>query len=352
MSYSNRTAFVLNANARSVTDQVVAKLVKLIPAGDLFYSKSMEDSENHYQTILERGYGFVFNGGGDGTVVNAINTLHRISRKCRNTQLPKVGILKLGTGNAMAQLVDAKRAYADVSHIVQGGTIFQKPISLVECDDGTLTPFAGIGYDGEILNDYVHVKEKHGFTSISAYLWAAFTRTLPRHIFSRSSAPVIRIKTLQTAYQMIEVDGQDCEVEIPANTLLYEGPADVATVGSIPWFGFGFTAFPFAFRKAGFINLRICNMGLRTVVTNLYPALWKGTFRHAKLNDFLVQEVLIESDSPLPYQIGGDASGYRNRLRFKAGKQQVQFAELPKERLPSLERLILGLLPAFSGASN
>lgn len=351
MTYASKTAFVLNANAKSVTDRVVAKLVKLVPSGDLFYSKTMKDSENHYQTILDRGYGFVFNGGGDGTVVNAINTLHRISQKCKITQLPRVGILKLGTGNAMAQLVNAEKAYSDVEHIVQGGVIQQKPIELVECDDGTLTPFAGIGYDGEILNDYVHVKNTQGFTSVAAYVWAGFSRTLPRHLFAKS-VPTIRIKTYQTAYQMISIDGEDCEVEIPPNTLIYEGPADIASVGSIPWFGFGFTMFPFAHRKEGFLNLRISNMSLWSAVLNLYPAIWKGTYRTPKLLDFLVQDIVIESDSAMPYQIGGDASGHRNRLRFKTGKQRVQIAELPKERLRSSQRPILGLLPAFSGASN
>jgi diacylglycerol kinase family enzyme len=350
MSYAQRSAFILNANAKSVTDRVVAKLVKLIPAGDLFYSKSMQDSENYYQTILERGYGSVFSGGGDGTVVNAINTLNRISKRHRDIQLPKIGVLKLGTGNAMAQVVNAQKAFGDVSHIVRGGAIEQKHLQLVECDDGTLTPFAGIGYDGEILNDYVYIKEHQGLSSISAYLWAGLSRTLPRNLTKK--APIIRIKTYDTAYQMINIDGEDQEIEIPANTLIYEGPADLASVGSIPWYGFGFTMFPHAYRKEGFLNLRISTMGFATILTNLYPAIWKGTFRHAKLNDFLVQDIVVESETALPYQIGGDASGHRNKLRFKTAKQRVQIAELSKERLPSTAHPIFGLLPAFSGASN
>lgn len=345
MSYAHKSAFILNANAKSVTDRVVAKLVKLIPSGDLFYSKSMQDSENYCQTILDRGYGFVFSGGGDGTAVNAINTLNRIGKRCKDTQLPKIGILKLGTGNAMAQVVSARKPFWDVNHIVQGGDIGQKPLQMVECEDGTLTPFAGIGYDGEILNDYVHVKEHQGLTSISAYLWAALSRTLPRHI--NSKAPIIRIHSYQTAYQMISIDGEDKEIEIPANSLLYEGPADIASVGSIPWYGFGLKMFPFANQREGFLNLRISTMAIGTLIANLYPALWKGTYRHAKLNDFLVQDIVVESKEPLPYQIGGDASGYRNRLRFKVAKQRVQIAELAKERLPARAHPIFGLLPAF-----
>lgn len=350
MSYAQKSAFILNANAKSVTDRVVEKLAELIPSGDLFYSKSLMDSENYYQTILNRGYGFVFSGGGDGTAVNAINTLSRIGKRHRNVQLPKIGILKLGTGNAMAQVVSAQKAFWDVNHVVQGGMIEQKTLQLVECDDGTLTPFAGVGYDGEILNDYVYVKENQGVSSIWAYLWASLSRTVPRHLTGK--APIIRIHSYSTAYQMISIEGEDQEIEIPPGTLLYEGPADIASVGSIPWYGFGFTMFPFANRKEGFLNLRISTMGLATVFRHLYPGIWKGTYRHPKLNDFLVQDITIESRENLPYQIGGDASGYRNKLRFKVAKQGVQMAELSKERLFSPPHPIFGLLPAFSGASH
>ncbi len=345
MSYAERSAFVLNANAKSVSDRVVAKLVKLIPAGDLFYSKSMQDSENYYRTILDRGYGFVFSGGGDGTAVNAINTLHRIAQKERATSLPRIGILKLGTGNAMAQVVKARKAFSDVHHIVQGGAIDQKPIQLVECDDGTLTPFAGMGYDGEILNDYVEVKEKYGFKSIPAYLFAGFFRTLPRKLTGKD--PVIKVYTNQIAYQIVHEDGVDREIEIPANTLLYEGPSAIASVGSIPWFGFGFTMFPFAYHREGFLNLRISTMRIGSMIANLYPSIWKGTYRNPKLQDFLVQDIRVESEQPLPYQIGGDASGYRRNLRFKTAKHRVQVAELAPERIEPQTRPILGLLPAI-----
>ena len=37
---------------------------------------------------------------------------------------------------------------------------------MVECDDGTLTPFAGMGYDGEILNDYFELKKAAEGTAI------------------------------------------------------------------------------------------------------------------------------------------------------------------------------------------
>ena len=349
MSYAYKSAFILNANAKSVTDRVVAKLVKLVPSGDLFYSKSLQDSENYCKTILERGYGFVFSGGGDGTAVNAINTLLKVSKYGRETRLPSIGILKLGTGNAMAQVVQAKKPFWDVSHIVQGGDISPKELQLVECDNGILSPFAGIGYDGELLNDYVYVKSTQGLSSMTAYIWAALSRTFPRHIYGQS--PIIRIKTNAKAYQMLQNEaGEDHELEIPAGTLLYEGPADIASVGSIPWYGFGLTMFPFAMRKDGFLNLRISTMGIGTIITHIYPGLWKGTYRHPKLRDFLVQDIVIESNEALPYQIGGDASGYRKRLQFKVAKKPIQVAELAKERLPMTPRPILGLLPAFSGA--
>jgi diacylglycerol kinase family enzyme len=348
--YAGRTAFVVNANAKSVTDKTVNRLVDMVPAGDLFYSRSMKDSETYYRTILRRGYSRVFSGGGDGTVVNAINTMREIAKQERIERLPAVGILKLGTGNALGSVVGAKAPWLDVNHVVKGGKTSALPMTMVECDDGTLSPFAGIGYDGEILNDYHDLKEVHKdrptaklMSSVFGYIWAGITRTALRQINKPKNW--IRVISSSDAYKMVHQDGADVEVMVPAGTVLYEGPSTLASVGSIRYFGYGFTMFPFADRRAGYLSLRICAAGVLPIVTNLYPGVWKGTYRHPQLHDFLVRDVVIESQNDMPYQVGGDASGYRRRLSFKAAPNAVEMVELAKERLP-LPKGIMGLLPS------
>jgi diacylglycerol kinase family enzyme len=348
--YTDKSAFILNANAKSVTDRVVSRLVDLIPAGDLFYSRSLQESENFYRTILTRGYARVFSGGGDGTLVNAINTIRRLSKNEPSNPIPAIGVLKLGTGNAMASIVGAQSPWIDVNHVVKGGMITTRPMNLVECDNGELAPFAGIGYDGEILNDYFALKEKHRgkpterlMHSVFGYLWVGMTRTIPRNLNHPQSW--IRAISQFDACKIICSQGKDQEHFIPAGSILYEGPSCLVSVGSIPYFGYNFKMFPFAGKKQGHIQLRICSSGLTPMITHLYPGLWKGTYRHPKLHDFLVKDVQIECNKEMPYQIGGDAAGLRHSLSFKATESIVKVVELSKQRLVA-PRGMLGLLPA------
>lgn len=321
-----QNAFLLNINAKNVTRQTIEKLKKLIPVNDLFYSKSLDDSENIYNTITSKGYQTIFNGGGDGTIVNAINILHKISKRERKKQLPKIGILKLGTGNAMAKIANAKHVLLDIHNIINGQNTEEYSIKLIECDNEKLAPFAGIGYDSEILNDYIIVKNRYKLKSIPAYFCAAFFRTLPKQIFG--SNPIVRIYTNSTAYKIFHKNGHDQQVKIPYNTLLYEGPSSLISIGSMPWYGFGLEMFPFAYHKEDFLNLRINNMRISTIVTNLYPQIWNGTHRHPKLQDFLVKDITINCSKPVPYQIGGDFLGYREKLRFKIAEHCVKMVKI------------------------
>ena len=91
---AERSAFLLNANAKNVTDRVLKDMVGVIPAGDLFYARSMEDSEAFLRTIVKRGYKEVFTGGGDGTLVTTMNMLQKIMAEENAAQKPAMGVLK------------------------------------------------------------------------------------------------------------------------------------------------------------------------------------------------------------------------------------------------------------------
>lgn len=353
--FSNKTAFVLNANAKNVSDKVVERLIQQVPAGDLFYSRSFEESKKFYRTILRRGYGQVFCGGGDGTVMNAINLMREIAKEEGIFSLPKVGVLKLGTGNALASVLGSKSPYQDADYLVKGGQFGTRSMQLIECDDGSLTPFAGIGYDGEVLNDYRALKKRFSgpfmtkiIHSLLGYLIAGFMFTVPRQFRRKKSQ--IRVVTKEVAYKMTRRNGHDVPVKVPAGTLLYEGPAPIASVGAIPCFGYGMTVFPFSAKKAGFVQLRISACSLWTLVIHFYPAIWKGTFRHPQMHDFLIQDVTIESEQEMPYQVGGDACGYRHALSFKVAKEHIKMVELPQKRTgrQKVRSWLLSLRPVFA----
>ena len=76
------------------------------------------------------------------------------------------------------------------------------------------------------------------------------------------------------------------------------------SIGTIPYYGFGFTMFPFAGRKPGYAQLRVGAPSLAKLLTRLYPAVWRGKFRDDKLTrDF---RELVESHNG---QIIGNPEG-------------------------------------------
>ena len=96
-----RIAVVVNGNAKSVTQEVISTLDQILLGGDLFVSRSLDDARHIARTIVSRGYGTVLTGGGDGTFTVMVTEVVREGRK-QNRPPPRFGLLKLGTGNALA----------------------------------------------------------------------------------------------------------------------------------------------------------------------------------------------------------------------------------------------------------
>jgi diacylglycerol kinase family enzyme len=338
--FAHRAAFLLNRNARAVSDRLVERLASVVPAGDLFLSRTLDDATVFARAIARRGYGQVFLGGGDGTLVTTMNLL-RAHTAAEGLPMPSVGVLKLGTGNAMALALGALDPLTDTHHILQKGPAQQRAVDFVETDDGTLTPFAGMGYDGRVLNDYVWLKERaHGSPvtralaeSVGGYLGAMLFRSVPQEL-GRPAAN-LRITSKHDAFFMRPTDHGDVEERIPAGTPLFQGSAATVCIGSIPYFGFGFTMFPFAMKKAGHVQLRVVGASIPSILANLYPKVWKGTWRHPRLLDFHVRDVQVESDHPLPYQVGGDARGHQTRLHFRVAEQPVDMTILGERVVPA-----------------
>jgi diacylglycerol kinase family enzyme len=337
--FQHRAAFLLNANARAVSDRLVEELAEIIPAGDLFLSRTLEDAEVFVRTIARRGYGQLFLGGGDGTLVTTLRLLQQACEK-EGLTLPAVGVLKLGTGNAMARCMGAQAAVVDASHVVQKGPMKTRPMQLIENEDGIAAPFAGMGYDGAVLNDYVWLKKKvkgsplgrRVVETVWGYLGAMLCKTVPSMV--KAELPTIRVTSKSDAIKMVPTKNGDVEQVIPAGEVLFEGKAPFCSVGAIPYFGYGFTMFPFAGKKPGHIHLRIGSLPIPVILANLWPRIWNGSFRHPKLKDFLVKDVVIESDRDLPYQVGGDAKGHRKSVHFKVADVPVPMVELGERLVP------------------
>jgi diacylglycerol kinase family enzyme len=328
-----RTAFLLNSNAKSVTPSLKRKLAKLIPPSDLYFSSSLAEAEELINAIIDAKYPYLFCGGGDGTIVKTINTVWARGFCEPGRAMPKVGVLRLGTGNALARLLKAGDVKDDIEHILSGKKFTPVSLNMVQADDGQLTPFAGIGYDGEIMNDFETIKDffvgsplKKYFTSFLGFTIAGLFKTLPRQL-NKPRAQVI-LRSSYPAYRIMEIDGQDEEVYLNEPCVFYNGEAPLICVGTIPSVGYDFKMFPFANRRPGYMHLRICAVPLPVCLTHFYPSIWQGTFRHPKLFDYLVKDVEIEANTSLPYQLAGDAMGYKKSLVFKVSDRPVEMVAL------------------------
>jgi len=326
---AGRFAVVLNRNAKKVTKEVAEMSGELVPPEDLFLSASAEESQEIARTIIERGYETVFAGGGDGTVMHLINQLARYPLD----RQPAVGILMLGTGNAMARMVSSGNLKGDLKTYIRSATREVVPISLVETE-GIRCPFSGIGLDAEILNDYRTTKEKLGsgkmkpvIQTLAGYFFAIFTRTVPTRTMKalRGQIPMVRAVVKRGEAVKLGPDGQVLRTYGPGD-LLYEGPMTIALAGTVPFYGYGFRILPFATRDAGRMQLRIGHMMAASILAQL-PQIWKGE-QPGGIQDWLVEEVELTTDVQVPFQIGGDAHGYRHQVTFNTIPNAVRLLRL------------------------
>lgn len=334
---SKRAAFLLNINAKSVTKELLKKLSSLIPKEDLYLCRNLLDAENHISSIMDKGYAYLFCGGGDGTVVSTINLLKTYQKNHVLAQTLPIGVLALGTGNAIARFLHAEAPADDIDFILSGKPIKPVMVSMIECDNGQLTPFAGIGYDGELMNDFESVKDiffdspfRKLFSSVFGFTVAGVLKTLPRQM--GKNQPVIKVASSKPCYRIEQVNGVDQEVLIEEGQELYHGKAPLICVGTTPMVGYGLTLFPFATKRPGFMHLRVSAVPLSVCLSNFYPSIWHGSFRHPKLFDFLVKDVVIESSESLPYQLGGDAMGYKKHLHFKVSSEPTKMVMLMRDK--------------------
>ncbi len=332
--YSKRIAVLLNANARSVDEKIRKKAQEFIKKEDLFFSHSIEEAEQFAKEIVRRGYEKVFTGGGDGTITHALNAI-RARAKELNLPTPQFGVLKLGTGNALARFLETRKASKDLKRLSKGEVQSVTPLYFVKTNDEQLAeqnkaPFMSLGYDGIVLNAYDDLRtiSKNNiwdriYASPLGYLFAFFY-ALPKLMAKR---PNVQVKTLGTAYKIPSPYRGELE-EIAAGTVIYEGPAKWIALGSIPFYGFGFKIFPFANKKDGFVQLRCINTPLRKILPRAMTGIRKGTYRPASTPDFLIEHIEVVSEKPLAFQTGGDAAGHRERIEFSSTKTPMEMVKL------------------------
>lgn len=333
-----KVAVLVNANARKVTPRVVRALSHAVPPGDLFISRSELDARRIAQQVVDRGYHTLFLGGGDGTLtcfINEVMTQVALRRSHHPTRMPRIGVLKLGTGNSVASLVKASSTRAegfvdDVLRARAGEVPGFRTIDLLLID-GKRAPFAGLGMDGKLLNDYNWVKQNLGqgalkglMTGAGGYFASVAFKTVPYYLTNSTAVDCEVVNGPATAYRM-GPDGAPLESFKPGETL-YKGSLMMAAAGTVPFYGFELKMFPFAGKRRGMMNLRLGTMPTTSILANL-PKLWQGTWFPEGIRDFLVKDATIRFSREMPFQIAGDAEGYRNEVHFQVAPEAIDVVD-------------------------
>lgn len=309
---AGKVAVMLNANAGRVRKKHARLVRELLPDAFLLWTRSLEEANDGVEALLESGVETVFAGGGDGTIIDIANRL------LRYRDIPRLGVLRLGTGNALATWVGARSVADDLAAWARGQPYEEVPMRLLEAD-GERFPFAGLGWDAAALNDYKQLKERMEATALrglSQQLWvwlaAIFGSTVPRMAVERV-APLARIRVTRGEAWRVNLAGERMGAAVPEGGLLYEGPAHLCAFSTTPYYGYAIHMFPHATRVASHMHLRVSAMDVSTVVNEIHR-LWTGELVHDKLHDFVAEQVEVHYERPVPYQVGGDARGVRERI--------------------------------------
>ena len=330
-------AVIINLNSRRGRQDAPDLVRRLLPEARLLVSSTLEELETFVTGELRNNPpSLLLAGGGDGTITGLINTLlrHRIP-------LPPLGILPLGTGNAWARVAqvpkNVERALKRLAKI-DLSRLPTQPFNLVRVE-GQVGPFAGTGWDADLLQDFKAQLEgwpegpiRDAHRGFRGYVTALYTRTVSRHVFG-GGPPRVKLINLGQDVQSVDAKGRRVVLsDYGHGSVLYDGVLGVAGAATIEEYGFGLRAYPFARLIPDRLNVRVYGAKIMRGVVNSVR-LWRGVHPLPHMHDFFVTKARMEFDRPLPVQVAGDVLGARTSVEFELDDQHVQF--LDWSRIPS-----------------
>jgi hypothetical protein len=198
--------------------------------------------------------------------------------------------------------------------------------------EGRRAPFAGLGLDGKLLNDYIWVKENIGKGPLdglmrggAGYFTSVAFKTVPYYLSHSTSVECEIINEGVTAYEC-RPDGLPKGPGIPRGATIFKGSCMMTAAATIPYYGFGLKLFPFAAKRRGMMNLRFGALSPTSILANL-QGLWAGTWHPENMHDVLCSDVRIKYSRPMAFQVSGDAEGYREEVRFSVAPDPIEVVD-------------------------
>ncbi len=347
----NEVAVVVNLRARRGSEAIARRCEALLPGARVLASRSMDDTLSFARRLHESPVDLVVAAGGDGTAAALLNAFRRATPAGRKvTLLPTgseraaLGVVPLGTGNGWARATGAPRWRKAIRRL---GEFLQanRPIPIWRFDlldiEDFVAPFAGTGWDAEIIDDFHAQKSGWGLlphkarTGLFGYLHGVATRTIPRHM--RMAAPEVEL--VNTGDDAFTIDDDGRMVKLLGGEhgkVLYRGPFSVCAAGTTPEWGFGFRAFPFA----GLVPRRFCMRiykGKALEAAFRAPQLWVGQHPMRNMHTWMLTSCRASFSRPVPFQVAGDRIGMRDTVEYKLASEQVNMLDWSHLRAGSLD---------------
>lgn len=339
-------AVVVNLRARRGSDRVVRACRAAMPGARVLATRSLDEAIDLAAELRRSPPELLVSAGGDGTAVTLLTAM-RDAGEPRFDDHPPLAVVPLGTGNGWAGAVGApgwRRAFENLGRWDESGRAMPlRRFDLVEVC-GMVAPFAGTGWDANILDDYHATRAVPWMPRLlregmPGYFLALATRSVPRAVRAR---PIeVELTNLGSAAMIIGPD------QIPrllpdagAGTVLYRGPMSVAGCGTSPDFGFGFRAFPFAGSVPGRFNARVYGAKVFQALGRL-PSLWRGVYPLPHDAQWMLDHCRMRFSEPVPFQVGGDRRGLRTEVEFKLAARPVDLLDWHAMRRMERESLYL-----------
>jgi diacylglycerol kinase family enzyme len=377
-----RLVAVVNERARrggaSVARMFERELVSRLPGehrrgSSVVLTRSLDDLDRAAQALASDPPDLVIAAGGDGTAIGLLNAVRRAKqsqeaqrghvaelRSAHTKSLLNLAFMKLGTGNGWANASGAPDVRRSIEVLLR--TVSRRErlpfrrFDLVEIE-GLVAHFAGTGWDAELIDDFhaqktdVSVLPPAVRRGLLGYLNGLVTRAVPRNL----KLPRVEVSIENAGEAALGIDARGLPFEIPntapgsSNALLYHGPVSVCAVGTSDQWGFGFKAFPFARAMPGRFNLRMF-VGSTVSALSRVPLLWTGKHPLDGMLTWLLSACDASFSRQVPFQIGGDLLGHRDKIRYGLAAEKVDvldFHELvarEASKQPSLLRIGRGVL--------
>lgn len=327
-----RAVAIVNGNARRARGRLRRKLEQALPEGVRF-TESLAHARTTIRAEIARGVDLMILGGGDGTIVMGLTL---IAEACRGMHRPEpaIGVLRLGSGNAIADTVGATEdPVADLVALVAGKGSWNKVAMLDVL--GVRAPFVGMGLDALVLEDNEAIGRivnrvpgaRRVVGGVTRYALSVALRSIPR--FARGDRPNVTVTNLGSPAIEMKREGRTGR-EIKAGEVVWSGACTMVAGATIPFFGFGLKMFAFSSTQSGRFHLRCGDGGLFEVLRHV-PAAFRGEYFSDHVADFLCDRVAIELDEETAIEAGGELLGRRSKLELGLAPPVtlVSLAKLP-----------------------